>query len=278
MRIRLKKLLDKVFLPRWLVLATDMLMISIVFMFTYFLRFNLVSSAVNIRIMVIQLAASIPFFLFAAWMIKPHHGILRHSSIHDALAIFKTMCIGSLGIIALSYFGSLFYQNLRIPLSIIIVHYFISLVVLILFRFFIAFIYHNLIRNPGTEQSMMIYGAGSMGQITKEVIEKDNNLHYNLVGFIDDNPGLQRKRIDGLVVYSPEEAFSRIIEEKNVKEIVIGITPDKINKERKREFVDQCIEKNVRIKDVPESNEWLNGKFYANQIHDVMIEESDYAR
>ena len=57
MRIKLKQFLDKVFLPRWLVLATDMMMISIVFMFTYFLRFNLISSAVDISKMLIQLVA-----------------------------------------------------------------------------------------------------------------------------------------------------------------------------------------------------------------------------
>jgi FlaA1/EpsC-like NDP-sugar epimerase len=273
LRKRLKIFLDRTFLPRWMVLIADMMMICVVFMFTYFLRFNLISSAVDVPKMMIQLAAAVPFFLFAAWMIKPHHGILRHSSVRDALAVFKTMCIGSLGLIALSYVGSQFYHDFKIPLSIIIVHYFISLVILILFRFTIAFAYHFLIRKPVAEESMMIYGAGSMGQITKNVIEKDSNLHYKLIGFIDDNPGLQRKKVDGLMVYSTEEAFSKIIDQQMVKEIIISITTPKISKERKMEFVDQCIEKNIRVKDVPESAEWLNGRFYANQIHDVMIED-----
>lgn len=81
--------------------------------------------------------------------------------------------------------------------------------------------------------SMMIWGAGSMGQITLLVIEKDDNLHYELVGFIDDNPSLQGKTVKGLTIYSPKEAFAVVVDQKMVKEIVIGITPEKISKERK---------------------------------------------
>lgn len=273
MRTRLKKFLDSIFLPRWMVLAADMMMISIVFMFAYFLRFSLASTSIDLSKFFTQLSILIPIFLFAAWMIKPHHSMLRHSTVRDALAVFKMISTGTMGLIAVSYVGSRFWNEIHIPLSIITIHYFISLVILISFRFSIAIVYHNLIKKSEPEDSMMIYGAGSMGQITKNVIEKDDNLHYNLVGFIDDNPGMQKKRVDGLMVYSPEEAFFKIIDQKKVKEIVIGITAPKITKERKREFVDQCIEKNIRVKDVPESSEWLNGKFYSSQIHDVQIED-----
>lgn len=38
-------------------------------------------------------------------------------------------------------------------------------------------------------------------------------------------------------------------------------------------FVDWCIERNIRVKEVPGVNEWLNGRFFASQIHDVRIED-----
>lgn len=273
MRVRIKRFLDKVFLPRWIVLVADLLMISFVFMFTYLLRYNLVSSAVDVPKMAFQLAAGFPFFLLAAWIVKPHHGIIRHSSVRDAVAVFKFLFLSAVGLILASFFGGRLFPILRIPFSVIIAWFFISLGVLTTFRFSVAIIYRNLIRKPDAEESMMIYGAGSMGQITKGVIENDDNLHYKLIGFIDDNPGLYRKRVDGLMVYSQEEAFEKIVGPKKVKEVIIGITAPKITKEQKRLFVDRCIENNIRVKDVPDSSEWLNGNFYASQIHDVMIED-----
>ena len=273
MRTRLKRFLDKVFLPRWIVLTADLLMISFVFMFTYLLRYNLVSSAVDVPKMAFQLGAGFPFFLLAARIVRPHHGIIRHSSVRDAVAVFKFLLLSAVGLILASLLGGRIFPILRIPFSVIIAWFFISLGVLTTFRFSVAIIYRNLIRKPDSEESMMIYGAGSMGQITKGVIENDDNLHYKLIGFIDDNPGLQRKRVDGLLVYSQDEAFEKIVIPKKVKEIVIGITSPKFTKEQKRLFVDRCIENNIRVKDVPDSSEWLNGNFYASQIHDVMIED-----
>jgi FlaA1/EpsC-like NDP-sugar epimerase len=272
-RTRLRQLFDRIFLPRWIILFADLTLVSMIYMFTYLLRYNVINLAARIPIMVFQFAVSLPFFLLVWHLIKPHNSILRHSSIVDAISVLKSLILYSLGLVLIRISGDFFFPQLRIPFSIIIIQFFISCFVLISFRLLIAFIWHYLLKRPLDEMSMMIFGAGTMGQITKEVIEKDDNLHYNLVGFIDDNQGLQQKRVSGLMVYSPEEAFVRIIEEKKVKEIVIGITPDKISKERKREFVDLCIENNIRVKDVPDANNWLSGRFYASQIHDVMIED-----
>lgn len=273
MRTTIKRFLDRIFLPGWIILFADMVLISFVFMFTYLLRYNLVSSAVDVSRMMIQLAASLPFFLAASWFIKPYRGIIRYSSVQDATAVIKSHSLGTLGMIILSLTGRLFYPVLVIPFSIIISQYFIAIVILIGVRFSIAFIYRNLVKKTEPGVNMMIFGAGSMGILTKSIIENDNKLNYKLVGFIDDNPGLYHKKVDGLMVYSPSEAFKKVVEEQNVKEIVIGITQLKLRKERKSEFVDSCIGKNVRIKDIPEASDWLNGKFYASQLHDVMIED-----
>lgn len=273
MRARIKKLLDRIFLPGWIILFADMVLISFVFMFTYLLRYNLVSSAVDVSRMVVQLVASMPFFLASWWFFKPYRGIIRYSSIQDASAVIISHTFGSVGMVVLNIAGRLFYPVLVIPYSVIISQYFIAIVVLVGIRFAIAFVYRNLVKRPVPDLSIMIFGAGSMGILTKSIIENDDSLNYRIVGFIDDNPGLFRKKVDGLMVYSPDEAFTKVVSDQNVKEIVIGITPAKLKKERKSEFVDRCIERSVRIKDIPDASAWLNGRFFASQLHDVMIED-----
>jgi len=273
MRARIKKFLDKIILPGWIVLFSDLALISFAFMFTYLLRYNLVSSAVDIPRMMVQLIASIPFFLLASWYFKPYRGILRYSSIRDAAAVIRVNIFGSAGMLLVSIAGRLLYPALVIPYSVIISQFFISIVVLVGIRFTVAFVYRNLVKRPVPETKMMIFGAGSLGILVKNIIENDNKLRYSLIGFIDDNPGLSRKMVNGLMVYSPEEAFTTVIPRQNVTEIVIGISQAKLKKERKSEFVDLCIEHNVRIKDIPDASDWLNGRFFASQLHDVKIED-----
>lgn len=273
MRARIKNLLDRIFLPRWIVLIADVVMVAVVFVLTYFLRLNLVNLPADVPQLALQVIASLPFFVGASYFTKSHASILRQTNLADTLRVLHTLFIYTAGLLIIYLAGVWFVPALKIPASVIVMQFFISAVLLTGYRLIVAYLWRNLVRKPKPDTHIMIWGAGSMGQITKSVIEKDDNLHYNLVGFIDDNPQLHRKTIKGLVIYSPEEAFDRIIEKEQVKEIIIGITPDKITPERKSEIVDMCIARGIRVKDVPGANEWLNGNFYASQIHDVNIED-----
>ncbi len=273
MRVRLKILLDHIFLPRWIVLFLDLIMVGMVFVFTYFLRLNLANLPADVPHLTLQLLVSIPFFIGASFLIKSHHGILRQTNLSDTFRVLHTLLLYTAGLFIIYLTGKWFLPALKIPVSVIVVQFFISVVLLTGYRLLAAYLWRNLVPKPKPDTGLMIWGAGSMGQITKLVIEKDDNLHYNLVGFIDDNPQLHQKTVKGLMVYSPEEAFDRIIDKQKVKEIIIGITPDAITPERKGEIVDLCIPRGIRIKDVPGTNEWLNGHFYASQIHDVNIED-----
>jgi FlaA1/EpsC-like NDP-sugar epimerase len=273
MRVRLKILLDRIFLPRWIVLFLDLILVAMVFVLTYLLRLNLVRLPADVPQLTFQLLASLPFFMAASYITKSHHGILRQTNLSDTYRALNTLFLYTAGLFIIYLTGKWFLPALKIPVSVIVVQFFISAVILTGYRLLVAYLWRNLVRKPKPDTNLMIWGAGSMGQITKSVVDKDDNLHYNLVGFIDDNPQLHRKTVKGLMIYSPEETFGRIIDKENVKEIIIGITPDKITPERKSEIVDLCIPRGIRVKDVPGANEWLNGNFYASQIHDVNIED-----
>ena len=256
-----------------MVFFADMLVVSFVFMFTYLLRYNLQADAVDLSEMLLQLALILPFFMIAAYIVKPYQGILRHSSLLDALAVIKMVLIGTLAMVVVTLIARRWEPFLVIPWSVIISQFFIGISLLIGFRFLIAIVYQRLIKSRDGGVSLMIYGAGDMGIMTKGVLERDAALRYNLAGFIDDDPRLVHKKVEGLMVFPPEMAFEKIIPEKKVSEIVICIPPGKITKERKSMFVDWCIERNIRVKEVPGVNEWLNGRFFASQIHDVRIED-----
>ena len=273
MRKRLKNLLDKRFLPRSIVLLADLLIISVTFMFSYLLRFNLFSQHADVPEMMLQLLAGFPFFILATYIFKPHQGILRHSTAYDALLLAVAYLFLSAGFFIISYLGRIYYPPLVIPTSVIIVHYFMSVFLMVLMRFTVQFVYRNLLIKPKDTVNVMIYGAGKLGNIAHSLIIKDDNIHYKIVGYLDDNPGLWNSRIGGIKVFSPEKAFEHFVKCLNVKEMILAISPARIDLERKRKIVDECINLHLKVREVPDPAIWLDGKFAGEQIRNVRIED-----
>ena len=273
MRKRFKHLLENRFLPSWLVLMADFTIMVCTFLFIYFLRFNLFAQYADVPVMVSQLIAVLPFFLLAAFVFKPHQGILRHSTMHDALTLVKAHLVLSGGFFLVSWLGRSFNSSFVIPVSVIIVHYFVSVFLMVFMRFMVQVVYHNLLEKPKDTISVLIYGAGKMGSIARSVIVKDDNIHYKIVGYVDDNPRLWNSTIGGVKVFSPKKAFEHAEKEGDIKEVVLAISPAKIAIERKREIVDLCLANHIKVREVPDPSTWLDGQFGNDQIRSIRIED-----
>ena len=273
MRIKLKELIDRGFLPRWIILMVDFAIASSSFLLTYLLRFNLFSEHVDVPMMLLQFMTGLPFFILAALIFKPHRGILRHSTMQDAVIVAKAHLIFSGGYFLLSSFGHSIAEILLIPWSVIIVHYFLSVFLMVSFRLGVQFTYRNLLEKPNDTINIMIYGAGVMGSIAKSVIIKDTNIHYNIIGFIDDNPSLWKSRVGGVKVFSPEKAFGNVIQEQKVQEMILAISGPKVEVRRKREIVDQCLANRLKVREVSDPSNLLDGKMDEGKITNVRIED-----
>jgi len=215
----------------------------------------------------------VPFFYLAYYMLQPHRGIIRHSTTQDAAIIILAHLIITMGLMTVSLLGHVFANKFAIPYSIVLIHYFISVLIMISFRFSIKFIFYYLSVLPGEVHKVLIFGAGNKGQITREVIEKDRSLGIKLIGFIDDNWQLQNKILGGLPVYSEEKAFEMIIGSEKVKEIIIAINHDKISNDRRRQIINLCLEKHIKVSDVPDTSLWIDGSLSVKQIKEIQIED-----
>lgn len=261
------------YLPSWMVLICDLIIYAITFVYMNWLSQNLTDRAVDMQLVIFQMLTGVPFFYFATFLLKPHRGIIRHSTTQDAFVLIFSHMIITFGLMSVSLFGHVYMKELAIPYSILFIHYFVSVLIMITFRFMIKFSYAYFTILPGEVHKVLIFGAGNKGQITREVVEKDRNLRIKLVGFIDDNLQLQNKIIGGLPVFSAEKASEKIINSEGIKEIIIAINRKKITKERKSQIINFCLEKQIKISDVPETANWINGSLSVTQIKDIQIED-----
>ncbi|MBP6385122.1 MAG: polysaccharide biosynthesis protein [Pseudarcicella sp.] len=263
------------FVSRWLILLIDVGIVFFSFLLAYILRYNFRVSVINfdyiktnfLMLFYIRLAC---FFYF-----RSYTGIVRHSSIEDANLLFKVASISTLVAVVIS--SILRFKNLNetefyIPISILIIDYFICMFLLIASRFMVKSIYEKLMSDIKTTKNVLIYGAGYSGLITKNVLLKDKLKSYQILGFIDDNPSLVNKTIEGIRVFSRQDSIQKFIRpDSNEVEVIMAIK--KISADEKRKISDIFLEKGIVVKALPPVNKWVDGEFSVNQISNVKIED-----
>lgn len=262
------------FVSRWLILCIDVAIAIFAFYFACLLRYNFNIVTINwhllkYHVLFILYVKSGCFFYF-----RSYTGIIRHTSIEDAILLFKVTSLSTLvaSIISLlvHYVGAahtIFY----IPVSILCIDYFICFFLLVTSRFLVKSIYEFITSGFKASVPTLIYGAGDSGLITKNVLLRDNNREYEIIGFIDDNEKKINKTIEGIRVYSIEVAMTKFIDLYPEIEVIVAI--QSISKTGKRRISDRFLEKGIVVKTVPPIEKWVEGEFTANQIHNIKIED-----
>ena len=68
----------------------------------------------------------------------------------------------------------------------------------------------------------LIYGAGIGGQFALKEIQSNPDLGLQLIGFVDDNPRLQGRKINGYPVFGGQNDLEDIIREYDIKKVIIS--------------------------------------------------------
>lgn len=271
----LKLMLKQYFLPRWIVLVYDLSVVCSVFIFSTYLVANFSTEKVELQNTLHQIVVSAFIFFVVYLLVKPHNNIIRHTTLKDFSVLAYALLIGTSGLFVLSVVGrthSLFYHY-AIPYAVITIQFFISIFILLTSRVLIKAIYNSLNLKPSSVQNTMIFGAGRLGMIAHNVLERESKLSYNVIGFIDDNSNLHGKRINGIRVYSSTEALENILVKKEIKEIIIAIAPWNIILERKQKFINSCLNKGLQIKEVADVSAWIKGALEKVKIQNIKIED-----
>ena len=261
--------------PRWVIVVLDLFISLFALTLAYLIRFDLKADANTIENEWNVLSKSL--FLFFAlkfivfYLFKIHKGLVRHTSTEDLKRIFYSLSTCSLlflifGIIRYTYFDGSFL----FPMSVLIVEYISSLLILVGSRFLVKLFYLETIKNKDKIENILIYGAGISALITKKTIENDPRNNQKIIGFIDDNLKLAGTRIEGIPVYASSE-LSNLFSEFQLKTVIIAIqNPNLLNQKK---IIDTCINLNIQIQKVPNPKSWINGEFSTKQLAKIKIED-----
>lgn len=269
---RLLNLFWKFNLPRWSILLIDTCICTFALTLAFLLRFNFDAiPETDLRNLPLGYAIVLSVRLLSFFISKTYKGVVRYTSSKDAVRIFLVVMFGSTVVFGLNLIAYRFISDVYfIPNSVIIIDALCTLFVMISSRLAVKAIFFES-KNPTREKiSVLIYGAGEAGIITKRTLDRDAAIKYNVVGFIDDNEKKSGRSLEGVFIYPPNK-LEDLIRENNVEIVVLSI--QKISPSKKNAITDLCLSYNVRVLNVPPVTKWINGELSFNQIKSINIED-----
>ncbi len=122
-------------------------------------------------------------------------------------------------------------------------------------------------------RSVLIAGAGDGGRLVLREILRNRELGLVPVGFLDDDPGKRRLRIDGVRVRGNTEAdLPRVLDEAEPDEVIIAI-PSAPGSTRAR-IVRECRARAIPVRTLPTVFELLQTRgALARQMREVRVED-----
>ena len=257
---------------KWLVLAIDVATISISFVLSYLIRFNLTLDF-EVGKLLVQLPIVAFIALISFLITGSYKGVVRHTGVRDVYNIFNAICLSSILSIFMVITNRQYdiMDDFTIPLSIIIIHSLIAFIAMTASRYLFKSLYQNLVRKFKITKNVLIYGAGESGILTYNAIANHTSSNAAVVGYIDDDHKKIGKSINGVMVYGRSELSEFFLDKKDVSEIIFSI--HNIDNAKLRELVEGLVDFPVQVKIVPPVEDWINGELKVSQIKQIQIED-----
>lgn len=263
--------LPKFNLPRWLIFIIDLGICLFSVILAYMLRFNFEIPAKDISMMprAIVLVLSVRGISFL--LARTYSGIIAYTSTGDAVRIVIVSVIGTCTFVIANVVTFFLIGGYNIlPWSIVIMDFILTAFLMTGFRLLVKITYLE-INNPSKDKtSVIVFGAGESGVITKRALDRDAGTKYKVIAFVDDDPKKVGKSIEDIRIYGSDK-LNYLMENNLVEHLVIAAQAMRTS--RKQQIIETCLLYNVKVLNVPPVSRWINGELSFKQIKKIRIED-----
>jgi FlaA1/EpsC-like NDP-sugar epimerase len=177
---------------------------------------------------------------------------------------------GSAIIMVVNFINFQLKGTMLIPLSIVIMEFFITAYLMTASRLIIKFLYIEFRSKSKNRTNVLIYGVDELGVATKRALDLDVETSYRVVAFLDDKKQNQRKNIEGIKIF-PLNKLVSISEKFDIDMLIIA--KNYLHSAKKNEIVDICLNHHIKVLTVPRIKSWINNDFSVRQLKQINIED-----
>lgn len=261
----------------WVILCVDAVLLALAHYLAYAVRFELHLNVKEfhqfLNLLPLIVGVKIPaFYLFGLY-----RGMWRYTSLDDIITILIVSLFSSTVIISLLLFGNRFLGFSR---SVFILDCVFSFGLITCHRVAIRYFYqrygtsHSLVSTedrPTDKKRLLLIGAGDTAEKVLRELSENNQLPYQAVGLVDDDPkkiGLKLHNVAVIGLLNDLEEHAR---RTRTQEILI--TAVAFDKTRMRRIVSLCQRTQLPFKVLPDMNELLNGRVSITTVRDISYKD-----
>ncbi|MEK6732040.1 MAG: hypothetical protein AABY55_00275 [Candidatus Omnitrophota bacterium] len=230
---------------RILEVGVDFILICLAYIAANLLRYEGVLSidSQNLIVRSLPLILIIKFLVFFKFGL--YRGIWRYVSVSDLVNIFKAVSFASIASALVVLFIWRFQGFSR---AVFIIDW------LLLFLFVsgsrvLERVYKEIFDQASLNgKKVLIYGAGDAGEFILREMRNNRVLHYDPVGFLDDDEDKIGRRIHGVAVLGTKKDIGKILKTREIDELIIAIPG--ISKHIMEEVIAACNSLDVKCKKI----------------------------
>nr|WP_297308028.1 nucleoside-diphosphate sugar epimerase/dehydratase [uncultured Flavobacterium sp.] len=260
------------YIPRWIILAIDISLVAFATLLSHLILNGIGLSYVNLEKTYILITLLLGVHLFFFWKFKTFSGIVRHSSLIDALQLFFAEFATLITLYLINIFYYLFYdQKLFLNTGLLIIIIF-SYCLLLSFRITVKTFFEELSKlTANKKEKVLIFGKGNLAIAIANSIISDKSNKFEVIGFIDSDSKSNGTKILNLPIYNLSRRPSVLARSLKTKILIFG--DDSISKEQKINLIDDCINYNVKVLTLPPFADINDEKNIFSQIRNIKIED-----
>jgi FlaA1/EpsC-like NDP-sugar epimerase len=262
------------YLPRWIIFAIDVFIVSLACIVTQIMLENLnvnlyatLSTYLQYSFVILINALSFIFF-------RTYSGIIRHSTFIDGVKLLAATTASYFVLIVINY-SFQFIQNNRIFLTTaLFITYVISFLLLFLFRILVKNIFETYLQVSDNKKLVkaIIYGADANAISVANALKTEKPARFNVVAFVNKfQKDKTNKSILNLPIINQRKGIHVILKSVNAEALIIA--EKSLTKEETRQLVEECLEYNFKVYTVPLITDWEDQKQISNQLQNYDIED-----
>jgi FlaA1/EpsC-like NDP-sugar epimerase len=261
------------YLPRWMVVLIDMLLVFVSAFVTYslFSGMGLICVKQDYFSLIVLVFFSVNLFFF--WLFRTYSGIIRHSSYIDAVKIFVALFSAAVFFLILNYSFLGLYKHKLFLNTFLFINFIFSFCFLFLYRITVKQtfeIYASELENK-TLKKALIYGSDENAIAVANVLRSEKPKRFKIVGFIDKEVQNSNKRILDLPILHLTDKVSDIMKSRNASALIIA--NKNLSKDEKIVIIDDCLEWNYKVYAVPLISDLEDGIDISKRIKSFQIQD-----
>ena len=259
------------YLPRWMVFLIDIciLFFSLAIAFYILNRITVLPKFLPIEWKYIIIIGTNILFMY---VFKTFAGIIRHSTFIDIQKIFWSSFITVVFLLVLKY-STFWLTKIKLFYTPLLLLYFvISFTALLVFRLAVkqSFYFVKHVKASTQKKRIMVLGISDHSVAIAGAILDNDNLPYELIGFLTKRNDSKYAKILGLKILTQDKFVNKSKEQLGLEGVLL--LKERLTKEELDEWVNILLDKDLEILQAPVVEKFSNKKIEAS-IRNLQIED-----